>query len=242
MISLDDATYKDIRPSHIFKLEPKKTALIIVDVQYSNCSREHGMGKRLKEQSPQDVRQAGFEPSALLYRYDCIEKTVLPCLQKLLNCFRQNKLKVVHVTVGSQRQDFSDVSLNIRNAMEWANNRKGCREHNILDEVRPKAGEYVVNKTTSGAFASSGIDNLLRTLRVEYLVVCGVTTEFCPGTTAREAAERGYHVVMVDDCCASLVENWHRIWMVQFQMFFGRVSTADGIISELEASLRKRGK
>ncbi len=237
MVKLEEATYRDIRPAYDFELQPRKTALVVVDVQYCNCSRQHGYGRRLSEQSPEEVRKAGFEPSGLLYRYDRIEKVVLPNLQKLLGFFREHKLKVVYVTIGSETEDFSDMPLFARNTMAWANNRIGCREHEILDEVKPLQGEYLVNKTTHGAFSSSGIDSLLRTIGAEYLVICGVSTEFCPGTTARQAAEKGYHVVMVEDCCAGLAEAWHRGWMVQFQMLFGRVSAMDDVIAELRHKL-----
>ena len=239
MATFDEMSYSDVRPACTFVLDPRKTALVIVDVQYSNCSRDYGMGKRLKEQSEEEIKKAGYDPTALQYRYDRIENVLLPKLSNLLDFFRENKLKVIHVTLGSQRADFDDISPHIRTPMEWANNRKGEREHEILNEIKPAADEFLVNKTTNGTFASTGIDSLLRTHGMKYVLIAGVTTEFCPGTTAREAADRGYSVVMLDDCCASLAESWHRIWMTQFQMFFGRVATSDEVVKELQSELTK---
>jgi nicotinamidase-related amidase len=158
-------------------------------------------------------------------------------LQLILSFFRKHKLEIIYVTLFSQTEDFSDLPLNIRKHMQWANNWKGSPESEILSDIKPKDGEFVINKTTLGAFASSGIDTLLRTMGVDYILVAGVTTEFCPGTTAREAAERGYHVIMLEDCCASLAETWHRTWLTQFQLVFGRVATAREAMAELNLNL-----
>ena len=237
MSGLDNAVYTDYLPSHQFQMEPRKSALLIVDMQYANCSRGYGYGKNLEQKGMEDVKAHGFDAEGLLYRYDRIEKVLIPNLQRLLRFFRQHGLRVIYLTVGSQAADYSDAPAHLRRVFEWSNNRAGQREHEILEEVKPEEVEYVLNKTTAGAFSSSAIDSLLRTLGIEYLICTGVATDQCVGSTARQAAERGYHCVMVEDCTATLAESWQRMWLVTFQMLFGRVSTTDEVLAELEHDL-----
>lgn len=236
MVDLNTANYTEIPPCYEFALKPEETALLIVDVQYANCSRNHGLGARLQEEG-QGARSTSATASGLRYRYDRIEKVVLPNLQKLLAFFREHKLRVIYVTLGSETDDFSDIPPSLRGWMKWGHYRIGTREGEILDEVKPIAGEYVINKTTKGAFLSTGLNQILRHMGINYLVVCGVDTVACPGNTAREAADLGYHSIMVDDCCATQAESWQRLWMLMFQKSFGRVATSDQVIEELQRAL-----
>jgi len=118
-------------------------------------------------------------------------------------------------------------------------NRQGAPEHEILDELRPLPHELVINKTTAGAFNSTGIDRILRTLEVEQLVITGVSTNSCVETTARDAADRGYECVLVDDACGAARVELHDATLVSFRRLFGRVIPADEVISELGAGLAR---
>ena len=70
----------------------------------------------------------------------------------------------------------------------------------------PIEGEPVVNKTSRSAFNSTAIDQLLRNLEVTCLIVAGVSTSSCVETTARDAADRGYRVAIIEDASAELDE------------------------------------
>lgn len=70
--------------------------------------------------------------------------------------------------------------------------------------------EPVVDKPGKGAFASTDLDLLLRVKGVKNLVLCGVTTDVCVHTTMREANDRGYDCLLVEDCCAASEGNLHR--------------------------------
>jgi len=84
-----------------------------------------------------------------------------------------------------------------------------------------------------GAFASTGIDHLLRSLECEHLFVTGVSTNMCVETTAREAADRGYAVTLVDDACAATHEDLHEGALRNFSRFFGKVRSTDEVIAVL---------
>jgi hypothetical protein len=96
----------------------------------------------------------------------------------------------------------------------------------IVTALEPRPGELVVNKTTFGTFASTGLDHALRSLGITSLVVGGVVTNVCVETTAREATDRGYEVVLVDDGCAAFSPEIHEATLLSFQGHFGRVGGA----------------
>jgi nicotinamidase-related amidase len=212
-----------------FRLEPARTALLVIDLQYASGSRSEGLGRLLAE-------QGRAESGA--YRFDRIERVVVPNVQRLLGFFRRHGLRVVYLTVGSEQPDYSDLPPHMRDFAMALNNTRGNREHEILDELRPEPGETVMNKTTAGAFNSTGIDALLRTLGAEYLVLTGISTNSCVETTARDAADRGYRCVLVDDGCGAGREEFHRATLASFRRLFGRVSTTDQVLRELETGLQ----
>src|SRR5207302_8296808 len=76
---------------------------------------------------------------------------------------------------------------------------RGSRGHGIIDELQPVGDETVVDKPGKGAFFATDLDFILRNREVESLVVTGVTTEVCVTTTVREANDRGYECLVLED-------------------------------------------
>ena len=64
--------------------------------------------------------------------------------------------------------------------------------------------------------------------------MCGVSTNMCVDTTAREAADRGYGVTLIEDACATTHEDLHDAAITNFQRLFGRVISADEAMAELK--------
>ena len=214
-----------------FTLDPGKTALIVVDMQYASGSRDHGLGRALKARG-QEVLGA--------WRFDRIERTVLPIIQRLLAFFRQHRLRVVYLTVGSELPDYSDLPLHMRVFAESVGNTRGAREHEILDALAPRPGEAVLNKTTMSAFHSSGLERLLRSWGTEHLLFTGISTNSCVEGTARDAADRGFRCLLVEDGCGAASQELHDATCVNFARLLGRVAPAGTVLTELEAALRRR--
>lgn len=74
----------------------------------------------------------------------------------------------------------------------------------FMEGVTPDAGEYVITKTRPGAFHMTELDDVLRGMDVETVVICGLLSFMCCDTTAREAHARGYKVLFVKDATAAL--------------------------------------
>ena len=199
-------------------------ALIIIDMQYATGSRQGALGRTLQAQGS----------SLGDYRFARIEGTVLPRIVQLRAHFHRLQRPVLHVTLGSALPDASDAPRHMRKLLASCANHVGSREHEILDELKPVAGEHVLRKTTVGAFASTPIDSLLRSLRVDQLYMVGVSTNMCVETTAREAADRGYQVTLVEDACGTTFEDLHQVTMRNFQRLFGRVASSAQVMAELQ--------
>ena len=74
--------------------------------------------------------------------------------------------------------------------------------------LAPRAGETVIVKPGKGAFYATKLDPLLRSNGITHLIVAGVTTEVCVQTTMREANDRGYECLLVEDATESYFPNF----------------------------------
>ncbi|MGE0751262.1 MAG: cysteine hydrolase family protein [Variibacter sp.] len=200
------------------------TALVPVDLQYASGSREHGLGALL-------ARQGRLHEAS--YRFDRIDKLVVPNTLRLLKAFRGAGARVIYVTLGCELPDFSDAPPSTKAFFQATNNTVGQREHDIIDVLRPEPGELVINKRTQGAFASSGMEVALRAIGIETIVVTGVSTNNCVETTAREASDRGFGVVMVSDATGTCSDEMQELTLAGFRRLWGRVASTDDVIAEI---------
>jgi len=205
-------------------IDAKGAALVIIDMQNATGSRQGALGRTLKAQGS----NVGD------YRFARIEQSVLPRTLELRAHFHRISCPVIHVTLGAALPDASDAPRHMRKLLASCNNHVGSPEHEILDELKPITGEHVVRKTTVGAFASTAIDSLLRSLNVNQIYMVGVSTNMCVESTAREAADRGYQVTLVEDACGTTFEELHQVTMRNFQRLFGRVTSTAQAVSELK--------
>jgi nicotinamidase-related amidase len=80
---------------------------------------------------------------------------------------------------------------------------RGEYGHDIIDRLKPQAGESFIDKPGYGAFHRTGLEDLLQRRAIETLILCGVTTEVCVHSTLREAVDRGFACITVGDACAA---------------------------------------
>ena len=113
---------------------------------------------------------------------------------------------------------------------------RGEYGHDIVKELAPVTGEPVVDKPGKGAFYATDLQAILTHRAIMQLVVCGVTTEVCVNTTVREANDRGYDCLVLEDCVASYFPELHRaaLAMVKAQGgIFGWVSDSGRFLTAL---------
>ena len=207
-----------------FGLDPESTALVIVDMQYASACRTTGLGRWLAESGRAEEGR---------YRFDRIERLLVPNISLLLAFFREHDLPRIFVRLGAQLEGCRDLIPHLRKLETAFGNVSGRREFEFLDELAPHPSEPVVTKLSASAFTSSSIDALLRNLGVGSIVFTGVSTSQCVDLTARDAADRGYRCVVVEDAVAEDRPDYHAWTLEQFQRLFGRVATTEEVLTEL---------
>lgn len=214
-----------------FTLAPASTALVVIDMQRCFLEADMGLGALLR---------ARF-PSAAEYYESRVNSTVLPNMQRILCSSRRAGLRVVHITVGPELPDGSDFSPLRRATNDHAETRfkalypRGAPEHAIMPEVAPLPGELVLNKITRSAFNSTSLSLILSNLGIDGLLVCGVQTNACVESTARDAADFGFKCVLVDDACQCFSPVMHIGTMMSFASLFGKVWNTAQVLQWLEA-------
>ena len=107
----------------------------------------------------------------------------------------------------------------------------------IIPALAPLPGETVIDKPGKGAFNATDLDAVLRGLYVSHLAIGGVTTEVCVQTTMREANDRGYDCLMVEDCTESYLPEFKQatLAMVRAQGgIVGLTAPSDALIAALD--------
>ena len=140
-------------------------------------------------------------------------QAIIPPLKELLHTFRSLGLLVIH-TQECHQPDLSDCPTSKLKRGKAAL-RIGdlglmgrilvCGEpgNAIISDLTPLPNEVVILKPGKGAFYNTPLESILRTHKITHLVITGVTTEVCVQTTMREANDRGYECLLVEDCTAS---------------------------------------
>ena len=114
--------------------------------------------------------------------------------------------------------------------------RKGTWGAEIIDELKPEAGDIVIEgKRGLDCFASTNLDFILRARGVTNLALAGFLTNRCVESTMRSAYERGFNVVTLTDCTATISEEEQRVATTCDFTFFSRPMTHDAFLQELAA-------
>jgi nicotinamidase-related amidase len=109
----------------------------------------------------------------------------------------------------------------------------------IIAELYPEPGEPIVEKFGYGAFHDTNLDDLLNERGVESVLVTGTVTQICVEETVREGFHRGLEMVMVRDGVSSFDADLHAATLRNIEMKFGRVDSAETVLSRLRASARR---
>lgn len=118
---------------------------------------------------------------------------------------------------------------------EQATCREGTTDVEYADRIDPRPEDYEVTKTRYNGFHDTPLELYLRNEGVETVLLAGVTSNVCVESTARGAHERGFNVVMVEDCCAAYSVDEHRSAAHTVESYLGAVTTLRRVKEWLEA-------
>jgi len=175
-------------------------------------------------------------------------QSIVPTLARLLDAFRRAGLPVIH-TMECHAPDLSDCppskqrrgkpGLRIGDMGPMGRILiKGEPGNAIIPELSPQPEEPVIEKPGKGAFHGTELQVLLHARAITHLLITGVTTEVCVQTTMREANDRGYECLLVEDCTESYFPTFKRAALEMMRSqggIVGWTATTDAILTALAA-------
>ncbi len=211
-----------------FILDPGHVALVCIDMQ-ADFSKPGGFGASL-----------GNDVSLIA---PCI-----PVIAKLQRAFREHRLPIIH-TKECHRPDLSDLptSKRERGHLKLKIGDKGPMGRILIDgeigsdiipELKPFPDEYLLNKPGKGAFYATGLHEYLKRRAITQLIFTGATTEVCVQTSMREANDRGYDCLLVEDGTESYFPEFKKaaIEMIVAQGgIVGWASTSEKVLAAIDA-------
>ena len=220
-------------PSTIIEADPyplslntKSTALLLIDMQ-------------------RDFLEPGGFGETLGNDISLLRRTIEPC-QNILKAARDVGLSIIHTREG-HRPDLTDAppsklargNLETRIGDDGPMGRiliRGEIGHDIIPELTPNLNEPIIDKPGKGAFYETDLHLILQNHGIKTLIVCGVTTEVCVHTTVREANDRGYECLILEDCVGSYFPEFQRVGIEMIKAqggIFGWVSDSSSVISAI---------
>jgi maleamate amidohydrolase len=192
-------------------------AFLIIDAQYNYV----GENKPILDQIRQWPSGAG----------ESAWRTVGPTAA-VLETFRDLKLPVIYTRNLQQDVRFDSFAAKTnRNQLQYLIGAKGTE---IVDELRPKEGELVVDKSYASAFYGTPLLSFLVKLKVDTLFVVGGTTSGCVRATCVDGASRNFDVAVLEDCVFDRVTISHKVALLDLWMKYCDVITSDEAIAHLK--------
>ena len=201
------------------EIQRNATALLVVDMQNGFC-RDDG-----------SVNDIGL-PAARL------QPAIEPCV-RLVAAARAAQVPIIY-TRYVYRPDYTDGGVMVTELIpDLASGkclRAGTWDVEVVDELAPQDGDYVIDKNRPSSFYATGLEPILTSLGVRDLVVCGVTTNCCVETTVRDASQRDYHTFVVSDAVAEYEQDRHDVALKSMGMLFARLVKVDDVLTAWQAA------
>lgn len=202
------------------ELGKENTVLLIIDMQNGFCRGDGSMAK------------LGFEWQRLA--------EPIPGCKRLLDAAHKVGVKVMY-TQYVYRPDFSDGGVVVEEIFTGVKDVglcvDGTWDAEIIDELEPREGEAIIKKNRPSAFYSTSLESYLRAMKIQNVVICGVTTNICVETTARDASQRDYRTFVVSDAVGEVEQDRHDVALKSLAYLFARVMTVNEVLDSWDVEL-----
>ena len=140
---------------------------------------------------------------------------IIPNVEQLLNFAREKKISVVYVNDAHLPNVDTEFDVWPQHAVA------GTWGAQVVDELKPEKGDFVFQKRRYSAFQGTGLDQLLRELKVDTLILTGVVTDICIQHTAADAFFRGYKIIVPEDCVEAINEQTQKAALDYLKRVYG---------------------
>jgi ureidoacrylate peracid hydrolase len=193
------------------RCDPRYAALIVVDVQNDFVSAEGSAAKR------------GDDVGAAV--------AMVPNLTRLIEAARRVGLTIIYIrTTHSEWTDTPSWIYRTSQKSGLNTCREGSWGAEFYDGISPLPSERVVTKHRYSAFINTDLNTVLKARGIQSVLVCGVATNVCVETTARDGYMYDYYVTMIDDCSAAYDARLHMGTLENIRRHFGLVASSHEII------------
>ena len=224
--------YLELRRRQTPPIDPDKAALLVIDMQEYQVRKGYTIYDALNN----------IVPGMLDYFVDQVTETVEPNIRRLIDFFRQRKIRIVYTLFCSHTRDGSDLSkqfqvLNRGMKAAFGDVFFPPLDHpgsKIIDSLKPEDDDLLIVKNTSGVFTATSLEWHLRNMGIEQLIVVGVVTNMCVEGAARTGSELGFDVFLVDDACCAWSPELHQNCLRSLELLFVNVLTTDQVMEKLE--------
>lgn len=197
-------------------LNPKRTALLMIDVQETYLAE--------KDTLEETARWQPF--------YDRMRNTLIPNATRLIAECRERGVEVIHARIACHKNDGRDRSLSQKKpGFNYLLLPKDAPEGQILSELAPAGDEIVMLKTTDSALTGTNLRLILRNMGITDVICAGIFTDQCVSSTVRSFADESFNVVVVEDCCAAATRDLHEAELRIINMIYCHVAKLDEVLS-----------
>lgn len=220
--------YEDDYDYGKIEIEPKKTALLIIDAEYA-CVKPIESEHLTPEDLAHNTRWAPF--------YEAYDSIIIPNVQKLIALCRKTGMEVTYAKIQGHKSDGSDRSLDqkvtgFNQFLVTAGDHRG----EIIQEIAPQKDDIVVTKTTDSALTGTNLRLILHNMGIDTVIVTGTMTDQCVSCTVRDLADESFKVWLIEDACLAATKRLHENELEALNNIYCHVITTQELVDAVESA------
>ena len=222
--------YEDDFDYGTVQIDPKRTALLIIDAQYACVKRPH-------IEQPTAAEKERLERWEPFYRTS--EDVVIPNLQSIIRSCRDHQMEVTYAKIQGFKKSGTDRSLvqkmtGFNEFLMTEDDPRGA----IIEELAPEKEDIVVNKTTDSVITGTNMRLFLHNMGVDTVIVTGTMTDQCVSGTVRDLADESFRVWLIEDACLAATKELHEHELTALNNIYCHVITTQELLKAIEEAER----